>query len=93
MMRRLLSVTALSLFALTLAGCSSHSTKYSAVSHDLTPELQGTSERSIDVHRHYAVMKNNNLRMLSDDVIRMWYLDHPSRLSPLPITYTSGQAR
>ena len=94
MIRRLLSVTALSLFALSLTACSGGGgTSYGAISGDLTPELRGTAERPIDIDRHYAVMRNNNYRMAADDWIRMWYLDHPSRLSPFPITYTSGQPR
>ena len=92
MMRRLLALTALSLTALVFAGCASD-TSYGAISKDLTPELMGSGERAIDVDRHYAVTKNNNLRMASDDLMRVWYLDHPSRLSPYPITYTAGTPR
>lgn len=57
----------------------------------LTPELQGITQRSIDV-RYAGEMANNvNSREFSDDAGRVFYTDNPTRLSPYPIMFTSGQ--
>jgi len=79
-----------------LVGCASDSssdTSYGAIVGDLTPELQTTTERPVDVDRNMAVAKNQNWRMMWDDLGRIFYTDHPSRLSPYPIMYTSGVPR
>jgi hypothetical protein len=79
---------------LVLGGCKGKDeTSYSAIAGDLTPEMQGTTARPIDVDRYLAYMKNQNMRSLHDDLGRMFYTDHPSRLSPFPIVDTSGQPR
>jgi hypothetical protein len=93
-----LRTSMLSAFALTgisfLAGCQTGSdTDFRVVAANPTPELQGTVERRIDVDRHMAVTKDLNKRMFSDDLGRVFYTDHPSRLSPLPVLYTSGMPR
>lgn len=77
---------------LILTGCHG-STKYHAYRGNPTPELQTLSERPIDVDRHLVVTQDHNLRMFSEDVGRALYLDHPSRLTPYPIVYTSGVPR
>jgi hypothetical protein len=93
-MKIALRLSALTVAAVALAGCSGGGdTSYGAIAGDLTPELQGTVERPIDVDRHMVFVHNHNLRMLSDDWQRFWYTDHPSRLSPYPIMYTSGMPR
>jgi hypothetical protein len=78
-----------------LAGCSSDPNKvsYQAISHNLTPELQGTVERPVDADRHARTTANLNLRMASDDFGRILYTDHPSKLSPMPIVQSSGMPR
>ena len=50
-------------------------------------------QRDIDIMRNEMVMDNINERMLNGDIRRFWLRDHPSRLSPFPITYTSGMPR
>jgi hypothetical protein len=76
-----------------LAGCQTDPLSYHAIKSDLTPELQGLVERPVDVDRNLAVNNNQNLRMMSDDIGRLLYTDHPSMLSPLPVIYTSGNPR
>ncbi len=66
---------------------------YAAISSNLTPELAGLVERPIDVDRNLSISSNQNWRMFSDDWGRVFYTDHPSRLSPMPIVSTSGNPR
>ena len=77
---------------MTAGGCQSK-TSLGSILHNLSPELSGTAEREVDIKRNYAVMSDANWRMFRDDWGRVWYTDHPSRLSPMPITYTSGLPR
>jgi len=80
--------------AVGVVGCDSNkNVSYKHITSHLTPELQGLAERPVDDHNAFAVSSNQNLRMFWDDVGRSLYLDQPSRLSPYPITYTSGQPR
>ncbi len=57
----------------------------------LTPELYGTAETFDDANWHYADNANQTKRQLQDDWGRFWLTDSPSKLSPFPITNTSGQ--
>ncbi len=95
-MRILAGLTLGALAAAVLVGCSSSSpydVSFGAISGNLTPELEGMTDRPIDNERNVAVANNQNWRMFSDDLGRALYIDHPSRLSPYPITYTSGNPR
>lgn len=79
----------IALIALTgalLTGCTASSQHGSSARlySNLTPELSGTHERPIDVTRNIAIVNNVNLRMLSDDLGKVFYTSHPSRLSPFP---------
>ena len=88
-------LSVLVLFAsLPLGACASVGTDYSLhrCQHP-TPELINESQRDIDIMRNEMVMDNINERMLNGDIRRFWLRDHPSRLSPFPITYTSGMPR
>ena len=84
----------LSLVALTavasagLAGCESQATSFSSISGNLTPNLASTIERPIDMDRNRALTVNMDWRSAVDDVGRVLYTDHPSRLSPFPIAST-----
>ena len=75
-------------------GCASHDindVSYKSVRRHLTPELQTSIERPIDVDRNLAVTDNLNLRMMMDDLGRAYYSDRPTRLTPFPIMKSSGQ--
>ena len=90
------------LLGTALAGCStSPGTKasdevysnvsYSYIKSNLTPELQGLSERSIDIDRNMAVTGNQNLRMMWGDLGRAFFFDKPSKLTPFDVVNTTGQ--
>lgn len=76
-----------------IAGCKSNKDYYSynAIIDDLTPELQGVSERPVDIKTNMAVAENVNLRLFWGDLGRVWFVDRPSILSPFPTVSTSGQ--
>ena len=75
-----------------LTGCESSSRQVSlgSILADPTPELQGLYERPVDVYRNFAIVKNANLRLLSDDLGRTFYTNHPSRLTPYPVMSLTG---
>ena len=81
-----------------LVACSSspsspYDVSFDAIRGDLTPELRAMTGRLVDEQRNMAVAFNQNGRMFYDDLGRAFYTDHPTRLSPYPITYTSGHPR
>ncbi len=81
-----------------LVGCSSspsspYDVSFSAIRGNLSPELRGMTDRPVDDQRNLSVAYDQNERMLFDDLGRAFYTDHPSRLSPYPVTYTSGNPR
>jgi len=106
-MKFALSAIAIVAVSLSASGCASSAigarkvtwakpkddVSYKTISRDLTPELQGSVERRIDADRNEAVTANLQWRLLSDDLGRLFYTDHPTRLSPLPVTGTSGMPR
>ncbi len=82
------------LAATTLVGCNStDDVSTNSILSNLTPELMGLDERPVDIKSHMAVTGNVDLRLFWGDLGRATYIDHPSRLSPYPIVYTSGQPR
>jgi hypothetical protein len=92
MLKKMLAAASIAMPAIAVVGCKSgDDVSFAAISRDLTPELQGSTERPIDVSRNMAVTNNLNMRLLSDDLGRVWYTNHPSSLSPLPIVKPSTQ--
>ena len=78
---------------LALSGCSGgDSASTSSILGNPTPELFGMTERYDDSRKNMAVMANNNSRMFWEDAGRAMYYSHPSRLTPLPMVFTSGKA-
>lgn len=76
-----------------LTGCASsvnNDVSFLAIMGNLTPELQGLHERPVDVYRGLAISNNFHMRMLSDDLGRVFYTDHPSHLSPFPVISLNG---
>ncbi len=97
-MRILAGLILVALGGAVLVGCSSSPTSpydvsFDAIRGDLTPELRAMTGRLVDEQRNMAVAFNQNGRMFYDDLGRAFYTDHPTRLSPYPITYTSGHPR
>ena len=74
-----------------LVGCSSDSVSMHSVAHNMTPEVMTLNQRPVDVYRHMAYTKNVNERMFWEDLGRVWYTDHPSRLNPIEIVSISGK--
>ena len=90
-MRNLVTLFLGAVCLIAVSGCGSSSrTEFSSLRKNLTPELQGLTDRPVDNQRNFAVRENQNWRMFSDDLNRALHLDHPSRLSPYPILYTNG---
>ncbi len=90
-MRNLVKLFVIAVCLIVVSGCgSSRSTDFDSLRKNLTPELQGLTDRPVDNQRNFAVRENQNWRMFSDDLNRALFLDHPSRLSPYPILYTNG---
>ncbi len=84
MASRAVVVLGISVAAVALAGCGSSNTaaaRDSKVRGNLTPELMTLSQRPVDVDNRVVLSSDENLRMANEDLIRMWYLDRPSRLS------------
>ena len=81
--------------AAVLTGCSSDPTgvSYSSIVNNPSPELRGLTERPVDNYTAYKLTHATNLRMLSDDIMRVFYLDKPSYLTPAPMVQLSGQPR
>jgi len=80
-----------SLVIATVSGCDYlHEDNFGSISGDLTPELQTLSERPSDVHRNMAVSDNQDLRMLNEDLGRVWMTNGPSQLTPYPVVNTTG---
>ncbi len=83
--------------AMFLAGCGTGTkrhlddVRYGTIMHNLTPELAGLSSSQDDIRSNSAVVGNMNLRMASDDLVRMWLMDKPSILTPYPTFSSSHQ--
>ncbi|MGP1310370.1 MAG: hypothetical protein ACTS27_09255 [Phycisphaerales bacterium] len=60
----------------TLGGCA-----------DISPEVDTLSQRPADVNNRIAITNDTNLRMLNQDLGRLFLLDRPSRLTPGPVPY------
>jgi hypothetical protein len=75
--------------AAALSGCSyggpASYSKAAEYQSNPSPELMTLRERSIDVDNRMAVTANENLRMMSEDLGRVFLLDRQSRLSPAPV--------
>jgi len=56
-----------------------------------TPELLNMADRPIDVERNMAVVGNQDLRNMWNDLGRVFLFDQPSNLSPWNTVNTTGQ--
>lgn len=97
-MKRLSPITglaAVAMISMVAVGCGQkqENVSYKKISKSLTPELNTLAERKVDVDRHVKETNNQNTRMFISDWGRAFYTDHPSRLTGMPVTYTSGQPR
>ena len=77
-----------------LTGCSNpNDVSFNAIKGDLTPELDGISERPVDIQRSLAMNQDQTLRMFWGDLGRAWLMDQPSMLAPYYVISTNGQPR
>jgi len=68
---------------LLLIGCSSgqqHAGDINSIRWDPSPAMHTLAKRDSDRLNTYARTKDSNLRMLSTDIDKIFYLDRPSRL-------------
>ncbi len=90
-------VAPLALAAMLAGGCAStpdlDDVSYHAISRNITPEIQGVTERPIDIDRNMRMNFNQDLRAMWGDLGRMWMTNAPSALSPHRTIATSGQPR
>jgi len=74
-----------------VAGCSSRSTagvserQARQIRGNLTPQMDTLSQRWVDVDNSWALMVNENMRMMREDWRRTMYIDRASRLTVQPI--------
>lgn len=81
--------------AVSMTGCSydPNNVSFDYITKNLTPEMQGLSERDVDIDRNLAVNQDQTLRMFWGDLGRATLFDQPSMLSPFYIISTNGQPR
>jgi hypothetical protein len=68
-----------------IGGCTSVSREDSRVRDNLTPELSTLSERPREVDNRMLITMDTNAREINNDLLRMWLLDRPSRLTRQPM--------
>ena len=73
--------------SLTACGASGPFGRDARIRSNLTPELATLDQTHVDTRNSYALMSNENLRMLNDDLLKFFYLDRPSRLTSLPMPH------
>lgn len=61
--------------------------------HNLTPELEGLTKTPVQNDVTLGTTRNQNNRMLYDDIRRALHINQPSSLSPYPVVKTSGTPR
>ena len=82
------------MIAAVIVGCSSkEDVSFKKIAGKPAPEMASIADRSVDIDKNYAYMRNTNYRGFWDDLQRAIYIDNPSRLSPYPIVDTSGNPR
>jgi len=78
----------------TLTGCyDPNNVSFDYITKNLSPEMDGLSERNVDIDRSLAVNQDQTLRLLWGDIGRATLFDQPSMLSPYYIISTNGQPR
>lgn len=82
---RRLTAAALFVVPAALIGCSSssgprHAGDIDSIRSDPTPALHMLAQRSTDRWNDHARMKDQNLRIISEDIDHIFFLDRPSRL-------------
>lgn len=74
----------------TLAGCSSSNYNEelaNEVRSDLSPELDTMYERPTDIKNREAIVVDENLRLLNEDLASLFLMDRPSILADHPMPH------
>lgn len=71
--------------AAALGGCADNSPE--GIRLDLTPDLQTTWQRPVDVGNQVSITYDENIRLFWEDLHRASLVDRPSRLSKYPMPY------
>jgi len=85
--RRRATLALLALSAIAATGCSAQQSRLAGYRANPTPELDTLSQRRDDMDNRMTVTNDSNLRMLNEDLGRMFFLDRPSTLTPKPVPY------
>lgn len=64
-------------------GCAS--SRGAEIRANPTPELRTLDKRPVDTANSFALMRNENYRMMRQDMARAFYYDRPSRLTREPV--------
>ncbi|MGI9013543.1 MAG: hypothetical protein ACR2GY_04755 [Phycisphaerales bacterium] len=87
-----LTLTAVAFLAMSGCGAGDpYDVSLDGITRNMTPEVRTLNQRPEDVKRHTAYANNVNSRMFWEDIHRVWYTDHPSRLNPIEIISVSGK--
>lgn len=87
-MIRAAAVLSLSTAAVLLTGCSgSGDSRHNQIVSNLTPELQGASQRPVEFSSRESVVTNTAARLRWEDGQRALLLDKPSALQNRPNTW------
>lgn len=67
--------------ALVLVGCSSDGGRLRSYRSDPTPNLDRLGQEHAVEENYRAIVTENNLRSMNDDLARAWFTDRPMRLT------------
>ena len=85
--RRRATLALFALSAIVATGCSAQESRLAAYRSNPTPELDTLAQQRDDMDNRMTVTNDTNLRMLNEDLGRMFFLDRPSMLTPKPVPY------
>lgn len=88
--RRIAVLSLAGLAMVVLTGCQNPASPWSRdgrIRANLTPELKTLDQTHVGVKNQTALMVSENRRMAYDDLIKVFYLDRPSRLTQFPMPH------
>ena len=89
-MNNILTYTFSATAALVLCtGCTSQQ----KIMTDITPSMKTLSQTQSEIDISINMTDNQNMRMVEEDLGRVWYTNRPSRLSSFPVVNTTGNSQ
>ena len=70
-----------------LVGCSATDNSPEGIRDNLTPDLQTTTDRPVDIGNRVSITYDENIRRMWEDFQRAALVDRPSMLSRFPTPY------